>query len=148
MPETIRVTEIDSERITRLEAAVEQIKGAQIEQGHQITKTDEAIRGNGKEGLNSIVRRTEEKLDALLGTIEKMIERQVGAAIEKLNHDLSGKINTHRMRAITREEIQAYNKETEAGSWPEFRRTWLFPIVMMVISALMSAGLTYLIISP
>ena len=55
-----------------------------------IDKIDEAIRGNGKEGLNSIVKRMDATLTALTGSLNASIATQINAAIEK-HPSLAGK---------------------------------------------------------
>jgi chromosome segregation ATPase len=156
---TLRVTEVDPGRLGHLEEAISELrrdltaKGIQIgslandlaKTDARVEKIDEAIRGNGKEGLNSIVRRTEEKLDALNEFIEKTVKEQIEAAIKLLELRVESQVNTEKFRAITQKEIDAYSERP--GSWLEFRKTWIFPIGIMIISSLISAALTYIVIA-
>lgn len=146
-----RVVELDDKRVNRIEGVVEDLKSAfyvlREEAGKRtsaidrlqtsVDRLDEAIRGNGKEGLNSVVARLEDRLDE----IPRMIEEKVRSAILNMSLEL----NTTKIRAITQEEIERAGEKP--GGWQEFRKTWLFPVVLMVVSALISAGLTYIVVA-
>jgi hypothetical protein len=92
---------------------------------------------------------------------------QIGAVKDQLDELIDGlqdvgahvlKLNTGKIQAITREQLRSEDKRAvirdemekaseKPGGWYEFRKQWLFPVVMMVISALVSAGLTYIVVS-
>jgi hypothetical protein len=107
----------------------------------KIEKLDEAIRGNGKEGLNSIVRRMDSVLSELNDSIESGIKQHVSSAIENLELRLQNKINSSKLRAITQDEIDKYNEKP--GGWQEFRRTWLFPLILIVISTIVGGWISH-----
>lgn len=137
-PPIQRVVELDDKRVNHIQGLVEDLKTSfytlrsdaekrqqALERLERTTeKLDEAIRGNGKEGLNTTVGRLEDQLDAM----PRMIEDAVRAAMTQMSINL----NTAKIRAITQEEIK---KALDApGGWSEFRRSWLFPVVLGIIT--------------
>jgi uncharacterized protein (UPF0335 family) len=143
----LRVTEVDPKRLERLEADVDALKqqsAARDERIKNLTTNidstlskldnlDEVLRGNGKEGLSSIVRRLESKMD----DFPEMIRNQVELAIERIERNL----NTNKMKTITREQIKAYNEEE--GSWYDFKKEWVRPLMMIVLSAIIGGLISH-----
>jgi len=113
-----------------------------------VVKLEHAVFGNGKEGLQIVVDRIDNRMDAS-EQHQKIVEEKIDAIQLGIQDIRRGMLDSRTVRAITKEEIQKYKKETleEPGSWMEFRKTWLFPTMMMVISALISAGLTYIVVA-
>ncbi|MCI0551277.1 MAG: hypothetical protein L0287_10000 [Anaerolineae bacterium] len=137
-----RVVELDDKRVNHIQGLIEDMKeemsglreGANARQSTldrietQTNKLDEDIRGNGKEGLKATVAR----LDGKLSAIPQQIEDRVKTAVA--NVTLS--INTGKMRAISQEEIKRAMESP--GGWYEFRKSWLFPAMLIILSSLIS----------
>ncbi len=140
----VRVTEIDTERLSKLEIAVDNLRTDGISRQHQmteITKSNErlehAVFGNGKEGLQKTVMRMELKMDTIYTFIEElpeMLEEKIDLAITRFGMQ----VNTGKMKTIAREEADRKVKETETapGSWGEFRKSWLFPVLLAILCTL------------
>lgn len=111
---------------------------------HDIVKLEHTVFGNGKEGLTIVVDRIDNRLDN--------VEREIGALSETLGSVHEGvqslqknTIDSKTVRAITQEEIRKYNKEVldAPGTWGEFRKSFMFPVILMVLSSFVTAALTY-----
>ena len=78
----------------------------------------------------------------------KNLTAKIYQIAQKIHFSCSGYFRKFAMRinaaSITQEEIDKYNEKP--GQWQEFRKTWLIPVAMMIISALVGAGLTYIIV--
>lgn len=140
-PSIVRVVELDDKRVNHIQGLVEDLKtmlynlredavkrGATMDRIEtQTVKLDESIRGNGKEGLNSVVARIESQVDDM----PRMIKEEVAHAAVNMQVNM----NTAKIKAITRDEIKAAMESP--GGWMEFRQKWLFPILLSVITLLL-----------
>ena len=115
----------------------------------RLERLEATVYGNGTEGMQIAMSRVEEQLKSIsecLAGIPDLVEQKVNRAIADLKPSL---MDTDKVKLMVREAIEddkEKNKEAP-GSWAEFRKTWLFPVVMMVVSALISAGLTYIVVA-
>ena len=109
---------------------------------HTTEKLDEAIRGNGKEGLNQQVAELKNRIGDVNGKLDFLLDQIKDSA------DFALRMNTGKFRTIAREEIQAQLKAaSEApGTWGEFRTRILFPAVMIILSTLLGAWLSQIMI--
>jgi uncharacterized protein Yka (UPF0111/DUF47 family) len=122
---TLRAVQLEQERL-RSEAAVRSQTTEKIAEATE--KLDEAVRGNGKEGLNQKVGKLEGRFDGLETKLDELLDSLKDSA------DFALRLNTGKFRTIAQEEIK---KALEApGGWMEFRKSWLFPVALSIIMAI------------
>lgn len=142
-PVVQRVVELDDKRVNHIQGLVEDLKtmvlsirGDATHRDETLkrleasnTKIDEALRGNGKEGLISQVTRLSEKMN----DIPQMVQDKIDVAALAMN--------TGKMRAILKEELdKELDKRLAApGSWSEFRQKYMMPIVLSVVNIIIGA---------
>jgi hypothetical protein len=104
-----------------------------------IPRLNHAVFGKGKEGLQTTIVRLKDNLDNAVKALEglpSLMESKVDDVMERMALTM---INTQKVRAISQEEIRKDRKENDdaPGSWGEFRKTWLVPILLIIASLIL-----------
>lgn len=157
----LRVVEADPERLTEIKQQLneqdrqldehrQELTNLRTEAEHRTKiiekvektteKLDEAIRGNGKEGLNQQVAELKTKVGDMSGKLDNLLDQLKDSA------DFALRMNTGKFRTIAREEIRAELKEAAGapGGWAEFRKSFLFPTIMIIVSVVIGGWLNKL----